>query len=154
MKIIVKVLQGQEYAIEVTGQTRVSEVKEQLDKLLGVPVLQQKLLFTGRPLTDEKLLSDYPTIKDGTKLNLIVKQEKQETSSKKLPEKPSSGEQDLTVLKDAAYKFLRDFYSEAETKRIVDEFGKEFLRSVSTLSLDDYERIATSCLEEENQRAS
>lgn len=39
--------------LQVTAQTRVSEVKEQLEKLLSVPVAQQKLLFAGRLLTGE-----------------------------------------------------------------------------------------------------
>uniref|UniRef100_A0A1B6MQF7 Ubiquitin-like domain-containing protein n=1 Tax=Graphocephala atropunctata TaxID=36148 RepID=A0A1B6MQF7_9HEMI len=149
MKIIVKVLQGQEQTLEVTGQTPVLKVKEQLTKLLGIPANQQKLLLTGRPLTDDKCLCDYPSIKDGTKLNLIVKQETSPTA-KPLSSKPDKvWEHDLSILREAAYKFLRDFYTESETQRIVNEFSKEFVRSVSTLSLDDYERIATSCLEEE-----
>uniref|UniRef100_A0A1B6JPL7 Ubiquitin-like domain-containing protein n=1 Tax=Homalodisca liturata TaxID=320908 RepID=A0A1B6JPL7_9HEMI len=150
MKIIIKVLQGQEHTLEVTGQTSVLAVKEQLNKVLGIPVNQQKLLLTGRPLTDDKSLCDYPSIKDGTKLNLIVKQETSPAAKSAFSKSfEKVGEHDLSILREAAYKFLRDFYSESETQRIVDEFGKEFLRSVSTLSLDDYERIATSCLEEE-----
>jgi len=152
MKIVVKVLQGQEYTLEVTEQTRVQEVKEQLDKLVSVPPAQQKLLLTGRPLADDKCISDYPSVKEGTRLNLIVNTKGEATTlSKKTAVKADkkTGEPDLSILREAAYKFLRDFYSESETQRIVEEFGKEFLRSVSTLSLDDYERIATSCLEEE-----
>lgn len=62
-------------------------------------------------------------MKDGTKLNLIVKQETM-AQTKQSPEKPDKAEQDLSILRSAAYKFLRDFYSETETQRIVEEFGK------------------------------
>jgi chromosomal replication initiation ATPase DnaA len=53
------------------------------------------------------------------------------------------------VLKDAIYKFLRQFYNESDSEKITVEFMKNFYRSVSTLSLDDLERLATSYLEDE-----
>ena len=54
-----------------------------------------------------------------------------------------------TVLKDVIYKFLRQFYNESDSKKITDEFMKDFYRSVSSLSLDDLERLATSYLQDE-----
>jgi len=54
-----------------------------------------------------------------------------------------------TVLKDAIYKFLRQFYNESDSEKITDEFMKDFYRSVSSLSLDDLERLATSYLQDE-----
>lgn len=140
MKIIVKVLQGEECTLEVSNQISVLELKQRLHEALKVPVDQQKLLLTGRPLADEKYLVDYPSIKDGTKLNLIVK---------KIVD--GDGEQDTTLLREATYKFLRNFYPESTSLKIVEEFIKEFHRSISTLSLDDFDRIATSYLEEEEK---
>jgi hypothetical protein len=55
-----------------------------------------------------------------------------------------------TVLKDAIYKFLRQFYNESDSEKITDKFMKDFYRSVSRLSLDDLERLATSYLHDEN----
>lgn len=54
-----------------------------------------------------------------------------------------------TVLKDTIYKFLRQFYNESDSEKITDEFMKDFYRSVSSLSLDDLERLATSYLQDE-----
>ena len=54
-----------------------------------------------------------------------------------------------TVLKDVIYKFLLQFYSESDSEKVTDEFMKDFYRSVSSLSLDDLERLATSYLQDE-----
>ncbi|XP_054281148.1 ubiquitin-like protein 4A-B [Macrosteles quadrilineatus] len=145
MKIKIKVFQGQLYTLEVDDQTRVSEVKEQMEVLLGVPADQQKLLIIGRPLSDEKLLSDYPAIKEGTKLNLIVKK------GFKTNNFVLSDNEDLSILKEAAFKYLSDFYPEEVTRKIVDEFGKEFLRTFSGISLEEVEMLAGYMLLEEGK---
>jgi predicted Zn-dependent peptidase len=54
-----------------------------------------------------------------------------------------------TVLKDAIYKFLLQFYNENDSEKITDEFMKDFFRSISSLSLDDLERLAASYLQDE-----
>lgn len=59
--------------LQVTAQTRVSEVKEQLEKLLSVPFAQQKLLFAGRLLTGELKYISSNVAKSGTQLYLITK---------------------------------------------------------------------------------
>ncbi|XP_014256973.1 ubiquitin-like protein 4A [Cimex lectularius] len=127
MKITVKVFQGQETTFEVNDRTSVKELKQHVSQALKVPVNQQKLLLTGKPLSDEKCLVDYPLIKDGTKINLVVKKAEEEC-----------------VLRLAVINYLKNRFSEAETGRIADEFMKEFNRSMSTLNLEDIERIATT----------
>uniref|UniRef100_A0A1B6E7Z8 Ubiquitin-like domain-containing protein n=1 Tax=Clastoptera arizonana TaxID=38151 RepID=A0A1B6E7Z8_9HEMI len=140
MKVIIKVLNGQECALDVETNTTILELKQNLQNAIDIPVDQQKLLLAGRPLADEKCLCDYPSIKDGTKLMLVIKKESII---------PDGQPVEKSVLRDAAYNFLRDFYSESDTLKIVDEFMKEFSRSMSTLSLDDYDRIACSYFEDE-----
>ncbi|XP_073977100.1 ubiquitin-like protein 4A [Rhodnius prolixus] len=127
MKITVKVFQGQETTLEVTDKTSVKELKQYVSQTLKVPVNQQKLLLTGKPLSDEKYLVDYPLIKDGTKINLVVKRSDEDS-----------------VLRIAVVNFLRNRFNEPETQKIADEFMKEFYRSMSTLNLEDIERIATT----------
>ncbi|KAK9500135.1 hypothetical protein O3M35_001464 [Rhynocoris fuscipes] len=127
MKITVKVLQGQETTVEVTDKTSVKELKQYVSQTLKVPVSQQKLLLTGKPLSDEKYLVDYPLIKDGTKINLVVKKTDEDS-----------------VLRIAVVNFLRNRFNEPETQKIADEFMKEFYRSMSSLNLEDIERIATA----------
>lgn len=53
--------------------TSISEIKREVAGKLSIPVEEQKLLLLGRTLADEQTVQSYPTIKDGTKLNLVVK---------------------------------------------------------------------------------
>uniref|UniRef100_A0A0K8SYX8 Ubiquitin-like domain-containing protein n=1 Tax=Lygus hesperus TaxID=30085 RepID=A0A0K8SYX8_LYGHE len=132
MKITVKILQGQETTLEVSDQTSVKDLKQQVFQTLKVPVNQQKLLLTGKPLSDEKYLVDYPLIKDGTKINLVVKKTDEDS-----------------VLRVAITNFLRKSYNEQDSQKIADEFMKEFYRSMSTLNLEDIERIASTYYSED-----
>uniref|UniRef100_A0A0A9Z5X8 Ubiquitin-like protein 4A n=1 Tax=Lygus hesperus TaxID=30085 RepID=A0A0A9Z5X8_LYGHE len=132
MKITVKILQGQETTLEVSDQTSVKDLKQHVFQTLKVPVNQQKLLLTGKPLSDEKYLVDYPLIKDGTKINLVVKKTDEDS-----------------VLRVAITNFLRKSYNEQDSQKIADEFMKEFYRSMSTLNLEDIERIASTYYSED-----
>lgn len=145
MKISVKVLQGQEIYLEVTHDMSIPDLKQKIKELLKIPVPDQKLLVTGRPLLDSKKILDYPQIKDGTKLMLVVKRSIQETS----PNTSGEGGSNVKILRDATYKFARKYFSEAQSHKIADGFIKEFNKSISTLSLDDLERLSTSYLMEE-----
>ncbi|KAL1116832.1 hypothetical protein AAG570_005302 [Ranatra chinensis] len=120
--------------MQVTGTTRIKELKQYVSNSLNVPVNQQKLVLTGRPLSDEKCLVDYPLIKDGTKINLIIKKCATDEDS---------------VLRAAVTKFLRQKFTDNDTQKITDEFMKEFYRSMATLNLEDIERIAKLYLEED-----
>ncbi|KAL1465464.1 hypothetical protein WDU94_005036 [Cyamophila willieti] len=143
MKISVKVLQGQEIFLEVNSDMTILDLKRKVNEALKIPVSDQKLLATGRPLLDTNKIQDYPQIKEGTKLNLVVKRSIKETSP------CASGGTSVTVLRDATFKFARKYFTETQSNKIADEFMKEFNKSISTLSLDDLERLATSYLLEE-----
>uniref|UniRef100_A0A8D9BU32 Ubiquitin-like protein 4A n=1 Tax=Cacopsylla melanoneura TaxID=428564 RepID=A0A8D9BU32_9HEMI len=143
MKISVKVLQGQELFLDVNSDMTILDLKQKVNEALKIPVSDQKLLATGRPLLDTNKIQDYPQIKEGTKLNLVVKRSIKETSPS------ASGGSNVTVLRDATYKFARKYFTETQSNKIADEFLKEFNKSISTLSLDDLERLATSYLLEE-----
>lgn len=71
--------------------------------------------------TDESSLCDYPTISEGSKLHLIVNPI---ANAKRTSGHSENIDQDLSILRGAAYKFLREFYSESETQKIVEEFVK------------------------------
>ncbi|KAF6198661.1 hypothetical protein GE061_008413 [Apolygus lucorum] len=122
----------QETTLEVSDQTSVKDLKQHVFQTLKVPVNQQKLLLTGKPLSDEKYLIDYPLIKDGTKINLVVKKTDEDS-----------------VLRVAVTNFLRKSYNEQDSQKIADEFMKEFYRSMSTLNLEDIERIASTYYSED-----
>lgn len=129
MKIFIKVLRGDGCIMEVQESTKISEVKRQIEQDLKVPVAQQTLVLFGKTLVDDKTIGFYPKIKDGTKLHLVIK-------------KPES-------LEVVLGRFLKNYYTDEQSKLILDEFMKDFDSKVASLSLDDLERIATSYLNEE-----
>ncbi|GJQ72357.1 hypothetical protein Trydic_g3442 [Trypoxylus dichotomus] len=116
--------------MDVEKTTKIIDVKKQIEADLKVPVAQQTLVLLGKTLLDEKRIGFYPKIKDGTKLHLVIK-------------KPES-------LNTILSRFLRSYYTEDQTKLILDHFMKDFQTKVNSLSLDDLERIATSYLNDEN----
>ncbi|KAE8752156.1 hypothetical protein FOCC_FOCC000949 [Frankliniella occidentalis] len=134
MKIHIKVLQGQECSMEVSSDMSVLELKEQVFSRLKIPVSQQKFLVSGKTLADEKSLDHYD-VKEGTKLIVAIR-------------KTEDGGPDANLLRSAAYTFLRRFYTEPEARKIQEEFIKSFHKSVSSLSLDDLELIATMHINE------
>ena len=68
----VKKLTGETYAVEVTGETTVAELKELLADPAEIPAAEQRIIFAGRELEDEKALSEY-NIQRGSTLHLIGK---------------------------------------------------------------------------------
>lgn len=88
---------------------------------------------------DEKTLVDYPQIKDGTRLNLVVKQQ---TLIK------------TDDLEEMITKHIQQHYSTEDTVKVLKEFMKEFDRSITQFSLDDYERMAKSLLTNDEQQKS
>jgi len=90
-------------------------------------------------LIDEKTLTEYPQIKDGAKLNLVVKQQ----SFIKTED-----------LEEMITKHIKEHYSTEDTVKVLKEFMKEFDRSLTQFSLDDYERMAKSLLTNDDQQKS
>ena len=68
----VKKLTGETYTPEVTGETTVAELKELLADPAEIPAAEQRIIFAGRELEDEKALSEY-NIQSGSTLHLIGK---------------------------------------------------------------------------------
>ncbi|KAK7861908.1 hypothetical protein R5R35_010940 [Gryllus longicercus] len=133
MKIIVKSLQGQEATIEVTPEMNILELKGLIVNTLGIPVKQQRIIFAGNCLAEGKI-GDH-AVREGSILHILIKTEEPET----------------TVLRDSTYRFLRQYYNERDSKKVVELFMKRFNQSMTTLSLDDLERIATSFLQDEER---
>lgn len=89
---------------------------------------------------DEKTLTEYPQIKEGTRLNLVVKQQPPIIKTEELEEMIT--------------KHVREHYSTEDTVKVLKEFMKEFDRSIKQFSLDDYERMAKSLLTNDEQQKS
>lgn len=107
------------------------ELKKEISKALSIPVPRQKILSVGRTLADDKTLKDYPQIKNGCKLTVVIKE----------PE----------PLKDVMCKIFKKFYSDDQSEAMAREFMIDFEKRLDQLSLDDFERMAAYFLERDRK---
>lgn len=123
-----------------------STLKHLVSDKLNVPVRQQRLLFKGKALADEKRLSDY-NIGPNSKLNLVVKPlEKvllEEGSTHRRVDSPPP------PLWQLISKVLARHFSVADASRVLEQLQKDYDRSLSRLTLDDIERLASRFLHPE-----
>jgi len=145
MKVVVKILQGDECVIELSPTDSVLTLKSKVRDLLGIDTSLQKLILLGKALADENPLSFYPGIKEGCRLYLVVKKEAQ-TSSQAKPANSKSG---TALLKEEMSRVLRHYYTPSETESIVNELMKDLRKKVDGLSFDDLERLATALLQDQ-----
>ncbi|XP_055614006.1 uncharacterized protein LOC129760384 [Uranotaenia lowii] len=131
MKLIIKILKGEEYVVETTDDATILGIKQELERKSMIPVEHQKLLLIGKTLSDDKTVASYGNIKDGTKLTLVVK-------------KPDP-------LKDVIYRQFKKYYQEEQSQKLTQEFMKDFDSKIHQLSLDDLEKIAADMLSKKRQ---
>ncbi|XP_028139151.1 NEDD8-like [Diabrotica virgifera virgifera] len=71
MLIKVVTLTGEERMLDVEPFDKILTVKEKLEEKEGIPPSQQRLVFQGKQLKDDKTISSYK-LKGGTVLHLVV----------------------------------------------------------------------------------
>uniref|UniRef100_A0A2M4CK31 Putative stephensi ubiquitin n=1 Tax=Anopheles darlingi TaxID=43151 RepID=A0A2M4CK31_ANODA len=131
MKLTIKILKGEEYIVEITPDSTILQIKEEIEKKSTIPVEYQKLLLIGKALSDEKTVASYGNITDGTKLTLVVK-------------KPDP-------LRDVVYRHFKRFLQEEQSQQLTAKFMDDFEHKLRLLSLDDLEKIATEMLAKKGQ---
>ncbi|XP_055833391.1 ubiquitin-like domain-containing protein CIP73 isoform X2 [Solanum dulcamara] len=82
----IKTLDSQTYTFNVDKNLQVSALKDKLASQIGVPVEQQRLIFRGKVLKDNHLLSEYH-VENGDTLHLVLRQ-----SQSQAPSGSSTGE--------------------------------------------------------------
>ncbi|KAI8615239.1 ubiquitin-related domain-containing protein [Chytriomyces sp. MP71] len=71
MLIKVKTLTGKEIEIDIDSNDTVARIKDRVEEKEGIPPAQQRLIFGGRQMNDDKTATDY-NIEGGSVLHLVL----------------------------------------------------------------------------------
>ncbi|KAG8164582.1 hypothetical protein KVR01_004857 [Diaporthe batatas] len=71
MQIKVRTLTGKEIELDIERDYKVSTIKEKVEEKEGIPPVQQRLIFGGKQMADDKTAEDYALV-GGATLHLVL----------------------------------------------------------------------------------
>ena len=71
MMIKVKTLTGKEVELDVEVSDTIVRIKERMEEKEGIPPIQQRLIFGGKQMHDEKTAKDY-NIEGGSVIHMVL----------------------------------------------------------------------------------
>ncbi|CAF0875070.1 unnamed protein product [Rotaria sp. Silwood1] len=71
MMIKVKTLTGKEIEVDIDGTDKIERIKERVEEKEGIPPPQQRLIFGGKQMLDDKTVNEY-NVTAGSVLHLVL----------------------------------------------------------------------------------
>lgn len=71
-QLFVKSISGQTRTVEVQGTDTIRSIKQKISEKEGISAEQQRLIFAGKNLEDDKQIQDYNLGKDST-IHLVLR---------------------------------------------------------------------------------
>ncbi len=72
MQLLIKTLTGKTITVDVNEDDTVETLKQRINEKEGIPVDQQRLIFGGKQISEERTMSDYG-VTNGATMHLVLR---------------------------------------------------------------------------------